>query len=298
MRVYFSERYKKALSSERIKCSFNVPTRISIRRILRAHSSWDNWLNAYEEFHEAEEDLKTFYGRDSLRAFDSKKKLTNANFERVLSEGLPEEVVDCVEAWFEHADDDRARECARELNKSLTIHRSPWRFFEGTAYLLDSTYVNEEIVLPTLLALREAGALGALEEFREAQEHSRKGECKDAVTKAHKSVESVMKCVLETNEPLRFGQLLSRLLQSGLVPAYYEEFMTHFEKLVLGAGKQRNRPGTGHGQGRDVADVPSALARFALHLAASINLFLLEQWAQQRSEHQEVLIEPEDLPFE
>ena len=112
--------------------------------------------------------------------------------------------------------------------------------------------------------------------------HLQSGEAKDAVVKAHKSVESVMKTVLETSDHLTFGRLLANLIKSGLLPSYYEGFMSHFEQLALAVVKPRNRPGTGHGQGRDAIEVPINLAELALNLAGSINVFLMQEWLERR----------------
>jgi len=76
-----------------------------------------------------------------------------------------------------------------------------------------------------------------------------------------------MKLVLGTNEHWTFGRLLAEILKSGLLPDYYEECLRHFEMLALGAVKERNRPGTGHGQGSDALEVSRSLAQFAIHLA-------------------------------
>jgi hypothetical protein len=139
-----------------------------------------------------------------------------------------------------------------------------------------------------------------LQDFQGALSALQAGETKRAVVEAHKSVESVMKLVLGTQEHWTFGRLLSEVVKSGLVPDYYEEFLRHFEMLALGAVKERNRPGTGHGQGPQTVDVPRCLAQFAIHLAACINVFLLEHWIEKQGDKaapaQPDLLD-EDVPF-
>ena len=46
--------------------------------------------------------------------------------------------------------------------------------------------------------------------------------------------------------------------------------------------KERNRPGTGHGQGSEIASVSKSLAEFAINLAGSINLFIIQRWIETR----------------
>ena len=72
--------------------------------------------------------------------------------------------------------------------------------------------------------------------------------------------------------------------------------------LALGAVKARNRPGTGHGQGPEAVDVPHSLAQFAIHLAGSINVFLLEHWiakqgADEAAQAHTDSISDDDVPF-
>ncbi len=137
---------------------------------------------------------------------------------------------------------------------------------------------------------------GALEEFTEAVSCLTDGRTKEAVVNAHKSVESVMKTILEPQEHLTLGRLLNNLIKSGIIPTYYQEFMIHFEKLALGTVKEWNRPGTGHRQGAEPTEVPRSLAEFAVHLAAVINLFLIRRWLESRPKQVQD-VEEDDVPF-
>jgi len=297
MRAYFSKRHKQGIEGKRLDYRLPFALRNSILRVLQKYSdtTWYENGKVNLTFDQAEETLKTFYGMDSLRAYDGDQKV-DADFAQVIRAGWPPNIFDCIEAWLDHVPSEGLTACESELNQVLAIHDSKWRFMNGSAMLIDSDYIREEIIAPMLVGMREQGIDGALQEFTAALDRFGQGEYKESVVSVHKSVESVMKCVLETDEHLTFRRLLLRVLASGLVPQYYEEFFSHFEKLALGAAKERNRPGGGHGQGRDVAEIERSLAQFAVHLAACINLFLLERWIVQRAERQEVLID--DLPFE
>lgn len=122
------------------------------------------------------------------------------------------------------------------------------------------------------------------------------GKTKDAIAKAHKSVESVMKLVIGTSEHHTFGKLLDELIKSKVIPEYYDNFLRNFEQLVLGIGKERNLPGRGHGQGRHTIKVPDYLAELTVNLAGSINVFLIKQW-RETSKEKDTLEdwEPEDM---
>ncbi len=209
-------------------------------------------------------------------------KLVPANLDGLIEGGYPARVLDVIEAWCDNAERSKVAECESKLNTLFEIHNSPWRVVNATVFLVDSEYLHNEVIAKTQSLLRENSVAGALEEFTEAVSCLTDGRTKEAVVNAHKSVESVMKTILQTQKHLTFGRLLDNLIKSGIIPTYYEEFMIHFEKLALGAVKERNRPGTGHGQGAEPTEVPKSLAEFAVHLAAVINLFLIRRWVECR----------------
>jgi hypothetical protein len=282
MKTYFSKRHADALRKKKLTVSFTKPLRTSIVRILSKFSVWGGWNEGENfTFDRAVESLLTFYGKEQLEAFDDKDKRVPTCFEGFVKGGYPSEVLDAIEAWFDQSPN-QGSECERELNECLTMNLSAWRIVAGQAMLIDSEYLHAEVRIKTLKLLREDDATGALEEFQDAISDLQAGETKDAVVKAHKSIESVMKTALGTSEHLTFGKLLEQLLKCGLIPTYYEEFLVHFEKLALGAVKERNRPGTGHGQGNVTVDVPRSLAEFVVNLAGSINLFIIERWLESR----------------
>jgi HEPN domain-containing protein len=268
--------------------SFSKSLRISIVRILDRFSDWGGWENSENLTSDsAAEDLKTFYGQDDLVSFDNSNRRVPCDFSALIRNGYPSEVLDAIEAWFDQKHLGKEKNCELDINNLLGMNHSPWRFVNGEAYLVDSEYLHQEVQARTLRLLQEGRAFGSLEEFQGAVRDLQSGEYKDAVVKAHKSVESVMKTAMGIDAHITFGALLAKLIKSGLVPEYYEEFLVHFEKLALGAVKERNRPGTGHGQGVESREVPKGLAEFSVNLAGSINLFIIQQWIESRPEEPE-----------
>jgi len=297
MRFYFTKRHAEALKSKKLQPSLPKRLRVAIRQTLNKYSTWTGYDNSENyTFEKTENTLKRFYGDDQLFAYDSEGKLISASLVGVIERAYPPKVLDVVEAWCDNADPSGSLECERELNTLFEIHNSPWRVVNATVFLVDSEYLHNEVIAKTQNLLRDHSCTGALQEFTEAVSCLMDGRTKEAVVNAHKSVESVMKLTLETQEHLTFGRLLSNLIKSGTIPTYYEEFMVHFEKLCLGAVKERNRPGTGHGQGVEPIDVPKSLAEFSLHLAAAINHFLLSRWIESRPKGEEI-IDENDVPF-
>lgn len=297
MRFYFTKRHERALIERKIQPSLPQKLRVAIRRVLNKYSTWggfdnnDNWT-----FNNIEEALKTFYGEDELLAYDAIGKLVPTDLNGLIDSGFPGRVLDAIEAWCDNAEPLKIDECEKELNTLFEIHNSPWRIVNATVILIDSEYLHNEVVAKTLSLLRENSITGALEEFTETVSCLTDGRTKEAVVNAYKSVESVMKTILKTQKHRPYGYLLKKLIKSGIIPTYYEEFMNHFEKLALGAVKERNVPGRGHGQGAEPREVSKNLAEFAVHLAAVINLFLIRQWIESRPKQEEIT-EEIDTPF-
>lgn len=300
MKAYFSKRHQQAIRDKKFPLSFSRPLRHSIHCILERFSDWGGWNNEENfTFDAATESLKTFYGKNELLAFNELNERVPTDYPNLLENGYPSEVIDAIEAWFDQ-EPGNATECERELNDCLSMNHSPWRFVNGDAILVESDYLHTEVQAQTLRLLKHVGAFGALEEFQEAIQDLQSCETKDAVVKAHKSVESIMKTALGTDEHLTFGKLLSKLIASGIMPEYYKDFLVHFEKLALGAVKERNRPGTGHGQGSLPKEVQRNLAEFAVNLAGALNLFLIQRWIELNPEKKEENKEAEfddDIPF-
>jgi len=300
MKMLFSKRHEDALKNKRLSPSFSKKLRTSLLRVLRDYSDMGGW-NGGENytFTNAEEALKTFYGMEELESFKEKARVPS-NFEGVILNGYPTEVINAIEAWFDR-DPQAGMRCEREINDCLAMNSSAWRFLSGNAILVDSEYIHQECRARTVELLRENNAVGALEEFGSAVQDLQSGETKDAIVKAHKSVESVMKTVLGVSDHQPFGKLLASLKKSSLIPNYYDDFLEHFEKLALGAVKSRNQPGTGHGQGLVPTDFSVTLAEFAVNLAGVINVFILKSWAESGRKPEKTSITTtaadDDCPF-
>jgi len=301
MKVLFSKRHIDAIRQKKLPLSFPKNLRMTVVRILEQYSDWGGWNNEENfTFDQAEEILKTFWGKEEILAFDENDTRKPASFRRLILSGYPSEVIDAIEAWFV-AEPKSTDACEKDLNDAFAMNRSPWRFVNGEAILVDSEYLHAEVQAKTLRLLKSGQAFGALQEFQEAIQDLQAGETKDAIVKAHKSVESVMKVALETEAHLTFGRLLSDLIKSSIIPDYYEEFFKHFEKLALGVVKERNRPGRGHGQGTQITSVSRSLAEFAINLAGSINLFIIQRWLEtrkkQEAQEEHSILDDDEIPF-
>ena len=174
-----------------------------------------------------------------------------------------------------------ADDAIQELNDRFREHGLGYQYENGILIRLDSQFAHAEIVKPALSLLNASGFDGPADEFMKAFEHYRHGRNKEAVSEALKAFESTMKSICAArNWPhppnATAVPLIKILLVKGLIPAEQE---THF--TALRAARESGLPTLSnktsrHGQGPVPIQVPAHFAGYALHLAASNIIFLVE----------------------
>lgn len=174
-----------------------------------------------------------------------------------------------------------ADEAIQELNHRFHEHAIGYQYVGGELIRMDSQYIHEEAVKPAISLLQDAGFRGASDEFLRAHEHYRKVRYKEAVADALKSFESTMKAICDTRhwpypENATAIPLIKILLEKGLIP---KDLEGHFGGLRAamesGLPTISNRTSR-HGQGKEPKEIPGYFAAYALHLAASNIVFLVE----------------------
>jgi hypothetical protein len=131
------------------------------------------------------------------------------------------------------------------------------------------------------LLLHDAGFAGPSEEFLQAHEHYRAKRYPEAIAGALKAFESSMKGICnvrqwEYPEGATAKVLIDLIFSKQLLPSSLSsQFSGLRSVLESGLPTVRNKQG-GHGQGKDPVTIPSHIAAYALHLAASNIVMLVE----------------------
>jgi hypothetical protein len=234
------------------------------------------------------------YGRFELaQGATAQKKCLNF----LLRTNSVEECLDLVKLGFqlirlladEYAERQGAYEAERrqcenaivELNYRLREHGLGYQFEEGKIIRVDSQFIHAEIVKPAIALLHEIGFAGASEEFLQAHEHYRAKRYPEAIAGALKSFESTMKGICDVrawkySSSATAKGLIDVILSKELIPSSLESHFSGFRSVLeSGLPMLRNKQG-GHGQGKDPVVVPPHLAAYALHLAASNIVMLVE----------------------
>jgi len=167
-----------------------------------------------------------------------------------------------------------------EINYRLREAGMGYQFESGRLTRVDSQLIHHEVVKPALSLLSRPGFQGAEEEFLKAHSHYRAGQNKEAVSMAANALESTFKAIFdakqwEYNKGARISDLVKVAKNNTLWPDYLDN---SFDQLVAtlqnGLPKIRDNDAS-HGQGSAPKQVPSYLAAYALHLAASKIVFLV-----------------------
>jgi len=289
----FSKRCKDALKKDKLKVSFPLSVRIRILNVFNDYNeSWqettnEGWVYNTSKLQIIENQLKAELGLKELLAFPEKGtgQAAPGNFESfVLRGNYPPLLLDAIELFYlNQLEPDKIGSFQKNINAIFEENNLSWRMAEGKIFPIDSAYIEEDILRKTQHLLSEVKFHGALEEFEKARTDLANGDCKNAIDNANRAVESTMKGVLKI-EKAKPGELIRKLIDSGIVPEYFSGFLKCFEEHILRCtAKIRNEElGVGHGQGVKINKIPLPLAELAVHLSGVLIIFLIKRHLNQR----------------
>lgn len=168
-----------------------------------------------------------------------------------------------------------------EINYRMREDGFGFQVDDGKLIRVDSEYIHEEVVKKAISLLRDNDYSGAEDEFIDAHRHYRQGEYKDTTVSLLNSFESTLKTICykrgwEYQSGATASNLIGLVRAKGLFPEYLDKsFDQLLAVLKSGIPTIRNNEG-GHGQGGTPKETPVHVASFALHLAASCIVFLVE----------------------
>lgn len=170
-----------------------------------------------------------------------------------------------------------------DINFRFQEHRFGYSYVPeaGELIRIDSQYLHAEVVEQAFQLLQREGFSGAENEFQEAHKEHREGRHKDAITKALNAFESTIKTICDRRgwkypAAAAAKGLVDVIFQKELVARSHESFFSALRMLLEGLGTVRNKSTASHGQGAEIVVVPQHVASFALHLAASSIVLLVE----------------------
>jgi hypothetical protein len=197
------------------------------------------------------------------------------------------DVIECFCAWI---DEERLLKVQRALNDTFRDFEIPWRLAEGQLFLVDNTFMEDEVLAEAspLLALAEFD--GAKHEFKQARNAIVDGNAREAIVYAAASVESTYKAALGNSSKVGID-LVQAYVNANLMDGLPKPRAQAIQKSLMPTALLRNELGA-HGHGTDVLEVPMEYAELAVGLAATMNAFV----AKQHLRRQEVAVPKRKTP--
>lgn len=295
MHIYetFSKRQKKRKQSSKpdVFQYTDLPMRFRVQVI----HIWNSAIADYEEIWDAiHSTLTREMGVFNLGETDED---ASAQCRRFLLNAETEGALDIIELSFQIIDlvvrkltsyartvlkiEQSADDAVQELNYRFQEHGIGYQYIGGELVRVDSQYIHEEAVKPAISLLQDAGFSGASDEFLRAHEHYRKGRNKEAVAEALKAFESTMKAICDTRkwkcpENATASLLIEIMFKNGLIPKDLEGHFGGLRAAMQSGLPTISNRTSRHGQGKEPKEIPAYYAAYALHLAASNIVFLVE----------------------
>jgi len=293
----FSKRCKESLKKKKIKVSIPRPVR---QRVWLAMEYFSDDFG--ENFVVLSRKIKSEHGIE-LMAFpdDDAKNAKPSDLEGFILRGnYPPYFLDALELFYEEIYGDAKVDFQRAINEIMEEGNLPWRMSEGKIFPVDSHYIEEVVLRKSHELMKEAKFEGALHEFEKARTDLVCGDCHGAIQNANLAVESVIKGILDIKKA-KPGELFRRLIDSQIVPEYYAGFLKAFEENILRcANIMRNEElGAGHGQGRQINEIPEELAELGVHLSGVLIHYLIKRHIANTpvKKEEQYEISDDDLPF-
>lgn len=174
----------------------------------------------------------------------------------------------------------------KELNLRFFENDLGYQYENGRIIRVDTQYTHSEIVEPALQLLNEPKFKPALQEFLKAHENYRHGRFEDSINESLKAFESTMKIIIaekkwSTEKGLTASRLIQICFDNHLIPAHLQNHFAGLRTtLESGLPTTRNRY-SGHGDGVSNIDVPRYLAQYALNLAATNIVLLINAYKEK-----------------
>ena len=207
-----------------------------------------------------------------------------------------ERVIDVIEVMFYVASKDRrglvitpkivldsVSEAVNELNHRFQEHGIGYRYEPQVAKVVrvDSEFLHQEVVKPSLRLLQSSDFAGAEQEFHKAHTHYRDQEYEDTISESFKALESTLKVICarkgwSVSERDSASKLIQIIFDHRLIPPYLQSHFNGLRTILEGGVPTIRNQDSGHGTGTTSRRIPPYLAAFALHLTASAIVFLAE----------------------
>lgn len=189
-------------------------------------------------------------------------------------EELAMSIAGYTDAHFEEIETEKKHldEAISRLNARFRQAGFGFQYESGRIIRMERLFTHTEIMVPALCLLADERFANASDEFHQAHKHYCSEDYRDSVINASNAVESVLKVICKLNQwgdhdRKSLGDLINTVIrQHSLIPNYCQCGLQALSAI-------RNQDAA-HGQGTTSSSLTETIARYALHLAAT-NIVLL-----------------------
>ncbi len=180
------------------------------------------------------------------------------------------------------------KQAIEKINERFRQHNLGYELVNGKIVRKDSEYLHAETVVPALTLITQNGFEGASHEFFYALQHRKQQHNEEAIDFALKALESTIKTICDR---LKFpydkqhdgaSKLITILKNQNFLSSNSEISSWLSSTIQQELPTLRNKLG-GHGDGEHHIPVPDAFADYALHLAATNIVFLVDLFKQKQA---------------
>lgn len=285
--LLFSKRHEKYLQNKKLNVSLPKRARNRILMCMEKHNERD--YRTEEGFNYTADlldtdlppVLKQEYGETELRAYVENKLQAVQRMEDFIRNAYPALVIDAIEAYSGLVRDSEA--FRHSINELFSSEELPYRFCEDRIVILDSAYLESEVVSVAQQLLHTHHFEKALVDFKNARENLTSGDYTGTIQECNNAVESAIKYMLKAKS-VNQGDLKRNLMKSGILPGYFEGFLDHFEGILQSFFTMANESAR-HGKkdlptGRNVVDRP--FASLMTHLTATLLVFIVDKYVKSK----------------
>ena len=174
-----------------------------------------------------------------------------------------------------------ANDAINELNHRFKENGVGYNFVSGQIIRIDSTITHENIIKPVLALLWNSKFHGANKEYLSALSHYKDGNNEESINECLKSLESTIKIICHEKgwsfpDNATANKLINTCYENHLIPTYLQNQFTSLRSLLESGVPTIRNKAAGHGKGIENKIADDELTRYALNLAGSSIIFLIE----------------------
>lgn len=174
-----------------------------------------------------------------------------------------------------------ASEAISDINARFKESSFGYQYENRNIIRVDSQFLHSTVVKPVLILLKDKIYSAAEQEFLKAHEHYRHHRYQECLNESLKSIESVMK-VICAKQKWKFDKgdtarkLIKICLDNELIPSFLQSQYDSLRTLLETGNPTIRNKLSAHGAGEQIKEVNQTIANYALNIAASNILLLVE----------------------